>query len=411
MKSNLIVPVVFSVLVGFSDLYAQSTLSPYSLFGIGEIDLGNHGANNGMAGLGIGFRAENIINSANPAALTALRSKVFAFDVSFSGKAAWYTGQGRKELSGTGNFDRLAIGFSPAKHWALSAGVLPVSTVGYAIRETTQVEGSNELLANRFSGEGGLSKIYLSTAIDLTRHLSLGITGSVIWGSITHTEQSDYWTTTNSRKSSGKPCFDVGLQYHRFFGDKLFFTAGATAGYRTTLSFHNTTQTSYNSDGELVVDKVKATTRQSVPEFYGAGFSFMTPKMVVGLDYQFQGWSGIESGSDVITYKDMNKWIAGISYTPNLYDVRKYWRRITYQLGASVNDSYLRVSGASGLNYRVTCGMVFPVKNNMGSVYFGMEYGKNSFPVQNRHSIRENYFKFTIGFSLKDAWFIRYKFD
>ena len=410
MKNRLVSPMVFCFLSYACCSYAQSTLSPYTLFGIGEIDSGNHGINNGMAGLGIGLQQENVINSANPAALAAIRSKTFAFDMAFSGKTAWYRGQGRKELSFTGNFDQLAIGFCPTKHWALSAGVTPFSTVGYDIRKMTQVEGSSERIENIFTGEGGLSKIYLSTAIAITRNLSLGITGSVIWGSTTHTEQSAYWTTENESRSNSKPYFNFGLQYSKLLNDKFIFTIGATAGYRTALSFHNTTAT-YDSGGEQIIDKVRATSKQYIPESYGAGFSFATRKMIIGIDYLFQGWSGIESGSKVIAYKNMNKWILGVSYTPNIYDVRKYWRQITYQLGASLNDSYLCVSGSSGMNYRFTYGMVFPMRNNTSSIYFGMEYGRNSFPIQNNHSIRENYFKFTVGFSFKDIWFIRYKFD
>ena len=35
--------------------HAQATASPYSFFGIGEVEMGNYGENSGMAGLGIGF--------------------------------------------------------------------------------------------------------------------------------------------------------------------------------------------------------------------------------------------------------------------------------------------------------------------------------------------------------------------
>lgn len=409
MKSKNIVLSLSFILSCTFVVRAQSTTSPYTLFGIGEIDCGNHGANNGMAGLGIGCQQENVINSANPAALASIWSKTFVFDMALAGKAAWYTGQGRRELSGSGNFDRIAIGFRPTKHWAVSVGVAPVSNIGYDIRKTTQVEGGSEQIENVFTGEGGLSKVYISTAIAITRNLSLGITGSVIWGSSTHTEESAYWTTENESHSNTRPCFDFGLQYGKLLNDKLFLTVGATAGYRTRLSFHNTTAV-YDSSGEQIVDKVRATTKQTIPEFYGAGFSLASRKMIVGLDYLFQGWSGIESGSEIVTYKNMNKWVVGISYTPNPYDVRKYWRKITYQAGVSLNDSYLRVSGSSGMNYRFTYGMVFPLRNT-NSVYFGLEYGRNSFPVVSRSSIRENYFKLTLGFSFRDAWFIRYKFD
>ena len=64
---------------------AQSSLSPYTMYGIGAFDTGNHGAGSGMAGLGIGLRESNTLNSANPAALTAIDEKTFVLDMAVTG--------------------------------------------------------------------------------------------------------------------------------------------------------------------------------------------------------------------------------------------------------------------------------------------------------------------------------------
>ena len=408
MKSKIFA-IILTIVCSTGTALAQSTLSPYTLFGIGEVDSGNHGENSGMAGLGIGYAKENTINTANPASLVTIWSKTFVFDVVVSGKSAWYTGQGRKELVGTGNFDRLAIGFRPSKYWVVSAGVAPVSSVGYEFRTYTQVEGGDERIENSFAGSGGLSKVYISMGISLTRNLSLGMTGSVVWGSTTHSESSPYWTTERESSSSGRPYFDFGLQYYGKINERWRLTVGAVAGYRTELSFHNTSVTA-DSDGYVIRDKVLTTTRQTLPHFYGTGISFVSRRMTIGADYLFQGWSGIESGSTIVRYKNMNKLVFGFNYTPNLYDARKYMRTVTYLAGVAINDSYMKVSGRSGWNYAFTYGMNFPIRNT-NSIYFGLEYGRNAFPIESRNSVRENYFKLSLGFSFKEAWFLRPKFD
>ena len=91
--------------------HAQSQTSPYTLFGIGSVDIENHGASTGMGGLGIGLRQENTLNSANPAALSGIGSRKFIMDISVYGSGSLYSGQGKRSSSATGNLDRVCLGF------------------------------------------------------------------------------------------------------------------------------------------------------------------------------------------------------------------------------------------------------------------------------------------------------------
>lgn len=51
------------------------TSSPYSMFGIGELQNGLYGQNAGMGGVAYGMRNNVLMNIENPAGLTALDSK------------------------------------------------------------------------------------------------------------------------------------------------------------------------------------------------------------------------------------------------------------------------------------------------------------------------------------------------
>ena len=63
-------------LIFTSALFAQSngSNSPYSRYGVGTLNDGGGGFNKGMAGLSIGMRNGRDLNTANPAAYSAIDS-------------------------------------------------------------------------------------------------------------------------------------------------------------------------------------------------------------------------------------------------------------------------------------------------------------------------------------------------
>ena len=389
---------------------AQSSESPYSMFGTGAIDDGEHGANAGMAGTGIGIREENVLNTANPASLTALEPKTFVMDMAVTGSVSGFYGQGHRSYSASGNIDRIALGFRIGSFVSASLGVSPFSMVGYRIGRDSFVEGRDDTYNSYFTGSGGLHKVYLSLGFDVFRDLSIGITGSITMGQITSSEESDYWTSTTKSVASVTPHLDFGIQYHRATGSNSSITVGLTGSYRKRFSMRNTYSLTDNNDSTTVAETVKPTTQQSIPAYIGAGVSYSTRTFTAGADYVFRKWSAIDSGSDFMEYKDMNRISVGFSYTPDRYDVRKYWKHIKFMFGASIDDSYLRVSGVSGFGWKVTVGMVLPVRKST-SLYWSLKYGRDSFPVYNRNTIAENSIGLTLGISFGESWFVRKNYE
>ena len=139
-------------------------------------------------------------------------------------------------------------------------------------------------------------------------------------------------------------------------------------------------------------------------------FSPQVRKFTVGIDYSFQQYSAIDSGSDVIRFKDRNRITVGLSYVPGKYDVRRYWKRIKFMAGASVDDSYIVASGSPGLNWGVSAGMSFPLRNAT-SFYWSLNFNRYSFPPVNRNTISESSLGLTFGISFGESWFVRKRLE
>lgn len=180
----------------------------------------------------------------------------------------------------------------------------------------------------------------------------------------------------------------VHAESHRSLGSGRSITAGVTGGYRQTLTIHNTFNVTDNADSSVVADKTRASTTQAIPAHLGAGISFASDKFTAGVDYSFYKYSSLDTGSDIIKYKDRNRLTAGITYVPSRYDVRRYWKRIKFQMGAYVDDSYLTASGSRGL-----------------------KFDRYTFPVSNRNTISESSLGLTFGVTFGESWFVRKRLE
>src|SRR5665648_895641 len=64
----------------------NNTNSPYSVYGIGELEYTGGGQNMGMGGSGIALRSDLFLNSTNPASLTAIPQQSLITDLGINFK-------------------------------------------------------------------------------------------------------------------------------------------------------------------------------------------------------------------------------------------------------------------------------------------------------------------------------------
>lgn len=357
----------------FSFFYSSSraqnmTSSPYSMFGIGTLETGTYGLNASMGGVAYGMRAGNLLNNDNPAALTALDSSRLVADVSAFASVELYDSKKQETSSLTGNFGRIALGARILKSWYAALGIVPYSSVGYCFQSDQPLEGtSSSFVTSTFDGSGGLSKLYLSNAFRITRHWSVGVNLSYIFGNLLQTEtQSSMYVV---QKMSGSSFYaDGGIQYHIRLDKHTDLTVGVVYGYNQRLNFSHTVSAVSSSGGST---EKKRKVEQYLPEYYGIGAGVRYKKMVYGLDYALRRYSRLSSLSSTVGFRDMHELKAGVCYIPYSYSSTGYWNKVDYKAGLSVSNSYMRISGKDGVNLRLTLGAAFPLfSNSLGVALF-----------------------------------------
>lgn len=234
------------------------TSSPYSRYGLGELNLPTFAAPSAMGGSFIAYHLDStttpvFINQANPAGLAGLRYATLEL-----GGQAQFT-----KLSNAGtslnkrnvNFSYASLGFPLGKAGGGAFGIMPYSSVGYNINSTQEVSNIGTL-NYKFDGDGGLNKAFVAigqkpfkkrllrflrsplhdTLVkyketarykrikfgrEILSELSLGASGAYLFGTINQTTRVIYpgsITYYNSRRDRSVQVndfiFSAGLQTH-----------------------------------------------------------------------------------------------------------------------------------------------------------------------------------------------------
>lgn len=337
------------------------TSSPYSMFGVGEIMAGLHGANAGMGGVAIGMRGKMLINTDNPAGLAGLDTCRLFAEASAFAKWESYRSKGDDNQAFTGNFSRFAMAGRIMPRWYMAVGLTPYSSVGYYFQSTQELEGSpGSYYTSSFSGDGGLSKVYFSNAFQLLPALSVGVNLGYIFGNMTQTEAQS--TMSVSQKLSGQSfSADFGVQYSRRLSRELNLTLGAVYGLPQTIRMQKTRTLVDNSTSSTTNMKRVS---QQLPRYIGGGASVEYKKMTYAFDYLFRQYGSLTSADSRVTFHDSHELRAGVCYFPDGYGSSSIWKRMDYKAGVGLSSPYyMQVRGQSGLSWRVSAGLGFPLMN------------------------------------------------
>lgn len=350
-------------------IYAQNTTnSPTSMFGLGEISTGEGGQYAGLGGAGIALQGDNFLNTTNPASLTAISSQRFLFDAGVMGAYKSYTQTGITNTSFVGNVNNLGIGYRILPRWYGAVFMAPVSSVGYAITLEQDVTGtSSSTVSSVFQGEGGLSKMGLSNAVQLTKGLSVGINLSYVTGTIKQTETQG---TSSKEESSYKHTFyaDFGLQYKFTISREKAVVLGAVYGYAQDFAQDNNLTVNNSSTSESI-DQSQRHVRQCLPQFIGAGISYKSSRWLATADYKYLDWSRMKSSQSNVRFENQQFIRLGAGYTVG----KTYRSPVQLLLGTGVSNSYVVIQNKKATNYYFSAGARFSLYNN-NALSVGFKY-------------------------------------
>ncbi|MFI5148981.1 MAG: hypothetical protein ACHQRM_04560 [Bacteroidia bacterium] len=199
--------VVFPALLS-SSLFSQTlSSSPYSRYGLGDLQGVGLAQNFALGGAGYAWRNDsssaNYINITNPASYSSTRVTTVELGM-LSNTTQFQTMDTRFVLNNT-SFSYLSVAVPLKPWWGLSFGVMPYSTVGYNIH-TQQNRDTVGLIDYFYQGQGGINKAYLGSGMKLLKKrftdrtgtdLSCGFNANFEFGSISNTRHVVYDSPNN----------------------------------------------------------------------------------------------------------------------------------------------------------------------------------------------------------------------
>tara|TARA_B100000795_G_scaffold138716_1_gene103691 strand:- start:14775 stop:16064 length:1290 start_codon:yes stop_codon:yes gene_type:complete len=411
-------------------LAQQNTISPYSSFGIGEFQSQGFALNNDLGGLGIALRSNNQLNLLNPASSSALT--LTSFEVGVRGSALFLKDANFEQEAFSSTMAYLSLGFPIAKGVGVSGGLLPYSFKGYQLSQNSIWSDGVDTLETTidYIGSGGLNRAFLNFGAELADGLSVGVTGNVIFGTLTQQRdlRSDALNFINRRDENLYTVkdfsFDFGVQYQTNIKDKqLIF--GATYTPQASLDASNNGAIyTYNivNNFEYIRDTVSVDDRNSngliLPAAFGAGLSLgKENKWFVSGEYEFKEWSQLSLfESPNANLQNASQFKVGAWIIPNDKDVHKYWKSIQYRMGVNYNTGYLAISelgqNATQTNLNdlsLSLGFGLPLKRSNTIANIGVQFGKRGTIESNL--VEEKYIKFHLAFTFNDKWFTKRKID
>ncbi|MDR0546583.1 MAG: hypothetical protein LBG77_03225 [Dysgonamonadaceae bacterium] len=399
----------------FSNGFAQNnnSNSPYTRYGYGKLADPSSVAMQGMGGIAFGLRNSQVINPANPAAVSAVDSMTFMLDVGLKLQTEQFNDQGNRASKTSGGLEYASLQFPLAKRLGIGLGLEPVSYIGYKFGQssTDRNPSSNNTIigSETYSGSGGINRIYANLGYEVWKNrLSVGVKGAWVFG------EKNHYTVYTPLYSEQAPLswpdslhingfmYEAGLQYRQPIDKNNEVIIGLVYKPKTPLSTqlirHETTGKVFRSNDVAF----------EMPETFGIGFTYnCLNKLTAGADFQYQRWANVQYYGKTDTLSNRMKINVGLEYTPDK-NSKRFLGRVRYRIGGYYTDSYFTDSNGSkckevGLNL----GLGIPMTDRRSFVNLAFEYSR--LIPQSTKSLSESYFKFTVSYTLNELWFHKRK--
>ena len=411
--------------------FAQnSTASPYSLGGLGDITFKGNVINRMMGGVSV-FSDSIHANLNNPASLGELKLTTFSVGIHY--KNTQLTSSDLRDDSRTGSLDYIAVSI-PTKFFSFSFGVIPYSSVGYRL-QANNITKQDEVVVSRYEGRGGTNKSFFTVGFKILKFVSLGGTVNYNFGKIStqassQNENIDFGTFLSSESSLSGLDYELGTHFKFNLSKKYIIESFLTFKPENNLNSRNkrvyftrSLQNQNIGDFKEVdltssnLDLVKLRIGQSYK--YGLSIS-KDKKWFLGSQYSFAQSENFKNNflnQGNISYENANSISFGGFIIPDFSSITDYWKRIVYRVGFRSENTGIKIDN-SLLKERVySIGASFPMggyysANNVSgfsNLNVGFELGTRG--INSGSLIKENFWALRIGLSLNDLWFIKRKYN
>jgi len=285
------------------------------------------------------------------------------------------------------------------------------------------------MFANRtvsdYNGEGGTNYAFIGAGASV-KAFSFGVNIGYMFGNIRNTSRllnidstSMLGTDYSNYTRYGSFYWKAGLQYHDTLQSGLHLRLGATMAlsqnlkgeresYGSSIYMVGSTEyqdTAYHTSGEKG-DII-------LPAAYSFGAQLSSGKWSVAADATLTDWSSYSNYGVTDTVNEIKdntlRINAGGEYTPDPFSVYSYMSRVTYRAGFFYGTDYVRLHNTDMNYYGLTLGASFPFKRSLDRIHAAFEMGRRG--TTENGLVQSNFYKFHLGISLNDKWFIKRRYD
>jgi len=400
----------------------QNNNSPYSIYGIGDLEQSSFDRTSGMGHAGMSLTSNRFLYNSNPASLSALDDKFFNFEMSIRTEFINYSGTPIAASSNSSSdlqIKKMCLALKMKPRWGMSIGLLPYSTANYSFYNNKYIAGTDNVsIPAYYQGTGSINQFYLSNSYKISKNLSVGLQSSYLFGQLNQTESIgagngiDSGITTTRKIIIGRLYFKPGFQFNSKISNNLRLYLGGTATIKTTVNgtyFLSVTDGASNIPPPQNADfnNFKNNAILIPAQYSGSVAAKLKDKYTFAVDYSFQNWGSTNNGG--VGYKLVNSNSLGVGFE---VAKKQRFKDITFeqhflQAGFFYNNSYLQVAGQQIVDYGVTFGggKNF-ARSNLG-LQLNMELGVRG--TTNIGLIQENYAKINLILSYRDFWYVKIK--
>ncbi len=450
----------FLLLTGYSSI-AQDN-SPYTRYGIGDLVPSTNINSRGMGGISAAYNDILSINFNNPASYSSFQAfkeakskklvsgrAVLDIGVNFESRTLREPANPTKFVATNALFSHMQVGMPLRKNWGLSFGLRPVSRISYKISRLERLNDPNtgdpiDSAYTEFTGDGGSYIASVGTGFKLfsrekaaleTQSLSVGFNAGYFFGKkdystrrILLNDTVEYYRGNyETRTTFGSVFLNAGLQYRVILNEKKlqFLTLGIHGNWAQKLDAKQDIirETYYidGSVGNVPLDSVYVETDIKGIIDYPASYTigFVYEKMaqqkeagwLLGIDFSKSNWDKYRFYGQKDLVK--SKWELKVGTQLRPAPGRNYFSNVAYRAGFFFGPDYVNVQDDMN-QFGFSFGLGLPLSYNRLApgqatiINTSFEYIKRG---NNDHILKENLFRFSLGFSLSDLWFTKRKYD
>ena len=429
---------IFAIFILIANMVSAQIFSPYSQYGLGIIHTNQSAVTGAMGGIGAAYSDPYNINYTNPSALADMQFTSLDIGLRLNTRSIT-ANQNLPFTVANGGINNVSFSFPVMKNrWGMSFGLLPYSFSKYKYTKNQTLNDIDYI--SKVEGSGSLYKLYFANGVKW-KGLKAGINTEFIFGKLSNTQYNEFSDNINSTGSRLNRTmslrdiiFNIGVQYN-FILTKFenreknkenlemtvgaYFSPGLKVDAYTSEYLEATKQSSLNQE-PFPIDTATGAffedyTNIVVPMNIGVGLNIgKKNKWSIGLDYDFKSW--VKTNSPIQSSSLTDEWHIklGAEITPD-YKSTKYLNRVSYRIGGHYGKAPFIHENTGVSDFGITFGFGIPfarykyTNKSLSNLNIAFEIG--ALGANKNQNLVENYYNFTLTYTLSDIWFRKQKFD